>query len=41
LKDFPDLQENVINAVYDLCEDSDSEVRLSTTCICALALKES
>jgi hypothetical protein len=26
-KDFPDLQNDVIDAVFDLCEDSDREVR--------------
>ncbi|KAF9227127.1 hypothetical protein BS17DRAFT_878143 [Gyrodon lividus] len=26
--DFPDLEEDAINAVYDLCEDHDSEVRM-------------
>jgi len=26
LKGFPDLEEGVINAVYDLCEDNDSKV---------------
>jgi hypothetical protein len=25
-KDFPDLEETAINAIYDLCEDQDSEV---------------
>lgn len=25
--DFPDLQEEAINAVYDLCEDQDQSVR--------------
>jgi len=24
--DFPDLEEDAINAVYDLCEDQDSQV---------------
>lgn len=24
--DFPDLEEEAINAVYDLCEDQDSKV---------------
>ncbi|TFY82398.1 hypothetical protein EWM64_g1610 [Hericium alpestre] len=27
-KDFPDLDEDAINAVYDLCEDQDSKVRI-------------
>ncbi|KAF6761162.1 apoptosis inhibitory protein 5-domain-containing protein [Ephemerocybe angulata] len=27
-KDFPELEEQAINAVYDLCEDQDSEVRI-------------
>lgn len=27
--DFPDLQEEAINAVYDLCEDQDQSVRSS------------
>ncbi|KAG9316828.1 apoptosis inhibitory protein 5-domain-containing protein [Chiua virens] len=26
--DFPDLEEDAINAVYDLCEDQDSKVRM-------------
>jgi Apoptosis inhibitory protein 5 (API5) len=25
-KDFPDLEEEAINAIYDLCEDQDSQV---------------
>jgi len=25
-RDFPDLEEAAINAIYDLCEDQDSEV---------------
>lgn len=28
LNDFPDLEEEAIDAIYDLCEDSSSEVRL-------------
>jgi hypothetical protein len=27
-KDFPDLEEEAINAVYDLCEDQVSKVRI-------------
>lgn len=27
LQDFPDLEEQAINAVYDLCEDQDQQVR--------------
>ncbi|TFY71627.1 hypothetical protein EVG20_g1382 [Dentipellis fragilis] len=27
-KDFPDLDEDAINAIYDLCEDQDSKVRI-------------
>ncbi|EGO00417.1 hypothetical protein SERLA73DRAFT_180997 [Serpula lacrymans var. lacrymans S7.3] len=27
-RDFPDLEEDAINAVYDLCEDQDSKVRV-------------
>ena len=29
LDDFPDLEEDAINAVYDLCEDSLTEVRVN------------
>ena len=28
LKDFPDIEDEAINAVYDLCEDSDPNVRM-------------
>jgi len=28
-KAFPDLEEDAINAVYDLCEDQDPNVRVS------------
>ncbi|KAA1471859.1 hypothetical protein DENSPDRAFT_837964 [Dentipellis sp. KUC8613] len=27
-KDFPDMDEDAINAIYDLCEDQDSKVRI-------------
>lgn len=27
LKDFPDLEEAAIDAIYDLCEDSSAQVR--------------
>ena len=26
IKDFPDLEDEAINAVYDLCEDQDQKV---------------
>ena len=26
IKDFPELEDDAINAVYDLCEDSDQKV---------------
>ena len=28
IKDFPELEDDAINAVYDLCEDQDQKVRL-------------
>ena len=30
--DFPDLQDEAINAIYDLCEDQDQSVRISVSC---------
>lgn len=27
IKDFPELEDDAINAVYDLCEDQDQKVR--------------
>jgi hypothetical protein len=35
-KAFPDLEEDAINAVYDLCEDQDPNVR-SCSCQCGLS----
>lgn len=31
-KDFPELDEDAINAIYDLCEDQDPKVRLLFLC---------
>lgn len=28
IKDFPELEDDAINAVYDLCEDPDQKVRV-------------
>jgi Apoptosis inhibitory protein 5 (API5) len=34
-KDFPDLEEDVIDSVYDICEDPDAQVtRMSHSCGC-------
>ena len=30
-QDFPDLEEQAINAIYDLCEDQDQEVRVEAS----------
>lgn len=32
IKDFPELEDDAINAVYDLCEDSDQKVPIFKTC---------
>ena len=28
IKDFPELEDDAINAVYDLCEDQDQKVHI-------------
>ena len=32
-KDFPDLEEDVIDSVYDICEDPDAQV-VDRSCSC-------
>jgi hypothetical protein len=40
-KDFPDLQESVINAVYDLCEDGERDVSIALVAMHTVAHQSS
>ncbi len=40
IKDFPDLEDDAINAVYDLCEDPVSNVRASPPAVILLHVNQ-